>query len=525
MQSRLKISSLLALTAAFTSAHAQYKIEFLPKLTPGSGTFAMASNPSGTAVGYEVRPDGTFKGVVWKGNTITELPSSADAVALDISDNDIVIGYGHVIDGTGVSSIVWQNGIPTKLPGVGFDRFALGINDAGTLIVGHIKNDRGYQPVVWEGETVRELATPTGNGGVAYDVNNDGDIVGYYVGKDSEIVPCVWRKGVPLPLISEVTHVAPNIITNTGNVVASGTIVRNDADGNAVYVSVGAIFTATGDVQLIERGLKTSIDLSDITDSGIAVGYLKSYENETPYEGAGIFEGSDFTPLPSGDSPFTKPTSIADDGTVFGFAIDTSTDTIGAVRWTRQGDRLRMNVGLGWPGDQVPVEAKVLLNGKPVANRRVTFQVDGKNAGTGVTDATGTARTTYQIPTTLSKGKQEFMGSLGGSNYVLKMVSVNKFPTRVNTMMATGKPGGQVSLRAALQNTKTGAWTANQTIVFMLGGKEFARAKTDSRGIATHQYKLARSVKPGTYTLKARYLGNATHLPFERNLTLGVTAP
>jgi hypothetical protein len=371
----------------------------------------------------------------------------------------------------------------------------------------------------------RELATPTGNGGVAYDVNNDGDIVGYYVGKDSEIVPCVWRKGVPLPLISEVTHVAPNIINNTGNVVASGTIVRNDAEGNAVYVSVGAIFTATGDVQLIERGLKTSIDLSDITDSGIAVGYLKSYENETPYEGAGIFEGSDFTPLPSGDSPFTKPTSIADDGTVFGFAIDTSTDTIGAVRWTRQGDRLRMNVGLGWPGDQVPVEAKVLRNGKPVANRRVTFQVDGKNAGTGVTDATGTARTTYQIPTTLSKGKQEFMGSLGGSNYVLKMVSVNKFPTRVNTMMATGKPGGQVSLRAALQNTKTGAWTGNQTIVFMLGGKEFARAKTDSRGIATHQYKLARSVKPGTYTLKARYHGNATHLPFERNLTLVVTAP
>ena len=158
-------------------------------------------------------------------------------------------------------------------------------------------------------------------------------------------------------------------------------------------------------------------------------------------------------------------------------------------------------------------------------NRRVIFQVDGKNAGTGMTDQTGMARTTYQIPTNLSKSKQEFMGSLGGTNYVLKMVSVNRYPTRVNTMMATGKPGGQVSLRAALQNTKTGAWTANQMIVFMLGNKEFARAKTDSRGIATHQYRLGKSVKPGTYTLKARYLGNATHLPFERNLTLVVTAP
>jgi hypothetical protein len=184
-----------------------------------------------------------------------------------------------------------------------------------------------------------------------------------------------------------------------------------------------------------------------------------------------------------------------------------------------------MNVGSGWPGDQVPIEAKVVRDGKPVANRRVVFQVDGKNAGTGTTDATGTAKATYQIPTTLSNGKQEFMGSLGGSNYVLKMVPVKPFPTRVNTMVATGKPGGQVSLRAALQNTKTGAWTPNQTIVFMLGNKEFARAKTDSRGIATHQYRLARSVKPGTYTLKARFLGNATHLAFERNLTLVVTAP
>ncbi len=524
MQSRLKVSSLIALLATVAAANAEYQLEFLPKFTEGSVAYAFGVNNAGVTVGVESRPDHNLRALLWTGNTVTELPGYESTVAVDISDSGTVIGYGYSLGDYRMKAVSWENGIPTELAGDGYDRLALAINDAGTMIVGHIQVDHVNKPVVWEGGVIRELATPNGYG-VASDVNNDGDIVGYYLGNNSEVVPCIWKKGTPMPLVSELSHATASRISNIGSVIASGQVVRTDVDGNEFHISVGAIWTATGDVKLIERGLNSHISLSDINDSGLAVGYFTSLENDTQYYSPGVFEGNDFTPLPKGDAGFAYAMGISEDGTAVGYALEPGTHYLRAARWTRRGERLSMNVGSGWPGDQVPIEAKVVRNGKPVANRRVIFQVDGKSAGTGTTDSTGTAKATYQIPTTLSKGKQEFMGSLGGSNYVLKMVSVNQYPTRVNTMLATGKPGGQVSLRAALQNTKTGAWTPNQTIIFMLGGKEFARAKTDSRGIATHQYRLARSVKPGTYTLKARYLGNATHLPFERNLTLTVTAP
>lgn len=524
MQSRLKISSLLAALAVIPAAGAQYQMEFLPRLTDGSVSYAVSVSRNGTIVGVESRPDQNFRGLVWKGTTVSELGGYANTVGLDVSDNDTVVGYAFGDPDYLMRAVVWENGAPKELAGDGYARLATGINDAGTLIVGYMQVDHVNKPVVWEGGTIRELATPNGYG-VANDVNNDGDIVGYYLGSNSEVVPCIWKKGSIMPLLSELSHAPASRISNPGRIIGSGQVVRTDADGNQFHLSVGAIWTSTGDVELIERGLKTFIGLSGLNDSGQAVGYLKSSEGDREYSSSGIFEGNDFTPLPSGDSLFAYAMGIAADGMAVGYALEPGTHYLRAVRWTQTGERLRMNVGSGWPGDQVQIEAKVLRNGKPVSNRRVVFQVDGKSAGTGTTDSTGTAKATYQIPSTLSKGKQEFMGSLGGSNYVLKMVSVNRYPTRVNTMMATGKPGGQVSLRAALQNMKTGAWTANQTIVFMQGGKEFARAKTDTRGIATYQYKLGKSVKPGTYTLKARYLGNATHLPFERNLTLVVTAP
>jgi hypothetical protein len=161
----------------------------LPCLDPGCpGNFAsagaLALNDSGTVVGYEVVPGGSFAAcggvssceipVIWRNGTPTELGSSGGS-ALDVSSTNIVL----VNDGTYAnSSSVYHLDNNGQITPVTCLSRAYKMNDAN-VVVGSVLSGSSSVPGYWEAGTCTPLPLPTGDTtGVANAVNVNGVIVG-----------------------------------------------------------------------------------------------------------------------------------------------------------------------------------------------------------------------------------------------------------------------------------------------------------------------------------------------------------
>ena len=162
----------------------------------GSDTVAIsvtAADPSG----YTVTDLGSLTGA--------DHPSIARDISEPVGETVLVVGISHITGSAdGAAPTLWTvtlgaSGVTgvelTRLPlAVGFSvGRAFGVNDAGNLIVGEADS----RPVVWSaagaGWSVSSLTPAPGReGGRAWDVNNDGVIVGQSETLWTDQVPTLW---------------------------------------------------------------------------------------------------------------------------------------------------------------------------------------------------------------------------------------------------------------------------------------------------------------------------------------------
>jgi hypothetical protein len=207
--------------------------------TPNSGgTTINGISNTGTVVGFT-----TSNGA---NNNFTANPlQSTNATALNINNNTAAMANGINSAGTIVGSDGNNNAfflsggnVVSFVPNNGAPAAAFGINDHG-LIAGQYTNGATMPGFVLNGQTVTTINAPSGSDVVnAQGINNNGLVVGFYVGTDGN------DHGFKFNLAAAVNG------TGTGTAIADPTITP---------VETGATFVFS--------------QILGVNDQGIAVGY------------------------------------------------------------------------------------------------------------------------------------------------------------------------------------------------------------------------------------------------------------
>jgi probable HAF family extracellular repeat protein len=121
-------------------------------------------------------------------------------------------------------AMVWQNGVPSPLPGLGGAISAANDVNANGAIVGIADNgDFTPRPVKWVGGAIQELPIAQGFiGGVAKAINNNGGVVGWMIRADGTPRAYRWTPAgqpVAIPIPEEFVANQANDINDHGVVV------------------------------------------------------------------------------------------------------------------------------------------------------------------------------------------------------------------------------------------------------------------------------------------------------------------
>jgi len=193
----------------------------LSPISSGTGGVATAINNAGMVAGYSDLSTGSRQTTVWNGAIPTGLNflpgTDSSTASFGINESGAVVGNSRTSSPFSNQATIWNGSIPTGLNLLsGFTgSTAFGINDAG-IVVG--ESLIPTQATVWNG------GIPTGlGGGIAYDINNDGVVVG--VGGDgNKVFATVWIGGVAFDLDTLTTATGWHLIEARA-INASGQIV------------------------------------------------------------------------------------------------------------------------------------------------------------------------------------------------------------------------------------------------------------------------------------------------------------
>ena len=151
-------------------------------------------------------------------------------------------------------------------------------------------------------------------------------------------------------------------------------------------------------------------------------------------------------------------------------------------------------------------------NGNALAGQKVTFTLNGKNIGTAVTNAQGTAGiklTAAALKTAKAGTKNLVIKFAGDSNYVgaskTVKITINKEKTKIVAKKKTFKKSLKVKkYTITLKNSKNKAVKKVQ-VTLKVKGKTY-KAKTNSKGKAT--FKIKKLTKKGTFKATIKFKGN-----------------
>lgn len=160
----------------------------LPKGTFKLG-YARDINENGKIVGF-VREPGS-KPALWENGELTVLPTGdlPQGWADGINNRGEIVGFvSSPTDGIELPAL-WKNGELILLPSLGQNGIAYQINNKGQ-IVGSVDG----KPALWDKGELIILPTGEWVRGFGEDINDSGDIVGY-IRSGSDFKPALWKKG------------------------------------------------------------------------------------------------------------------------------------------------------------------------------------------------------------------------------------------------------------------------------------------------------------------------------------------
>ncbi len=195
----------------------------------GDYSFGYAINKSGDVVGYSADANGTPEAFVSDGSTMTNLKglgtddqgNSLGSYAYGINQSGQIVGYAGVSNDGGNTvtdhAFIDSGGVMTDL-GAGDASTALGINNAGQVI--GVWKSAYY--IESNGVFTTLSALPAG-------INDNGDVVGYTQGSNSQSAPYLYTQGKTvdlnslLPANSGWTLTNATAINNHDQIVGVGT--------------------------------------------------------------------------------------------------------------------------------------------------------------------------------------------------------------------------------------------------------------------------------------------------------------
>ncbi|MCY2930766.1 MAG: PEP-CTERM sorting domain-containing protein [Planctomycetota bacterium] len=185
--------------------------------------WAVNVNDAGTVVGYyEVQSNHAIIPCVWRNGGIEDLDyASATGFALDINTGGQIGGYYYPSTGGKVACLWQANGQRTDLPSLGGTSELHALNDAGVAVGDSCLTAQSspYRATVWENGTVRALSTLGGNNSLAYDINEQGTVVGYAEAANGVPYPVMWDSSGQITRLATTSRTYANAVNNRNQIV------------------------------------------------------------------------------------------------------------------------------------------------------------------------------------------------------------------------------------------------------------------------------------------------------------------
>jgi len=165
-----------------------------------------------------------------------------------------------------------------------------------------------------------------------------------------------------------------------------------------------------------------------------------------------------------------------------------------------------------------------------VIGRTIAFTVDGTDAGSAVTDATGVATANYTIPLAMGEGSYAISAAFAGdaayigSTDTASLTVLPPADTTLYTIDRTGTITENVILRQYdLKRTTDDALLEGKTISYKIDGTEVGTGTTDAGGDSTLVWAITEG--PTSRTITAEFSGDETYNPCSDDATLTAEGP
>lgn len=332
--------------------------------------------------------------------------------------------------------------------------------------------------------------------------------------------------------LAQLTYTIP-LSLGTGNKTIRVEYLRNSTYNGSVGTGTLSVSTANTALAVANASgaagntVALSATLRRTTDSVLLSGESVSFYVDGAFVASGTTNGSGVASV-----GFNIPDSLAIGAHTIlarynGSANYSTTSNTGTLTISTASTTLTVPAVTGAIGDTVNLSARLTRNtdGGALVGLAVAFQVDGVDAGSAVTDGTGTATIAFPIDDSLGTGAHMVTATFAGTAvYVASTgtgtLNVNAADSAITVDNITGAQGDAVNLTATLFRVSSGAGLAGQSVDFLIDGVYVGSAVTDATGLATLPYTITDAV--GDHVIEVDFAGDALNNPSSGFGTLSV---
>jgi len=459
----------------------------------GQDCVATDINDAGIVVGYAQVPTGEYHPFLYANGVVSPLGTldGTSAYALAINASGTVVGYSDIVGGL-THAFVYENGVMRDLDPQCALAVATDINDAGQ-ITGYRSCDFGpneafrYQNGIFQSVTIANSTSVFGSF-----INASGDIAGFFYPEAENPRAFLFEAGVARDLgtVAAGDSVFPMALGDGGVVVgyswSGGETVRAFASAGGGLVDLGALDPNN-----------PSSQANSVNAAGQIVGWTVAEGRSTGFFSAGVGM-QDLNALLTADSPHSivDAWKINAAGEIAARAIIDGQIHIVLLRPVPSASRIALTAASSTYGSSVLLSATLTSNGAPLAEKAISFSVNGTGIGVATTDASGLA--TIAAGTTLPAGLHEAHASFAGdgqstaSDSTVTLVVTKAIP-RVTVTGGTFAYDGRPH-----EATASASGAAGESL---------------GPVIVTYNGGLSAPVNRGAYSVLASYAGNSNYEP------------